>query len=225
MRTPHHLQRSLPSFVEQVHRRPAWVVDCLLHEALGDSLLQVCHHAHERVRWCEPLWRSSTSLQRRPAMRASARRLCSRLCAAVRACEKPWFLAATPQWSKTLERYGLVVWCGVVWGGRGGRRGVVVVVQTLLFDMNVSPLHADALAPGWCGRTPGSQTPGVPTTLGLNVHLDGVRKHAEFLKQNSPSRTNRKPTRVDLRVRSPPARWKYAKFFQLPPLTDACTCN
>ena len=30
------------------------VVDGLLHDALGDSLLQVCHHAHERVRWCKP---------------------------------------------------------------------------------------------------------------------------------------------------------------------------
>ena len=31
-------------------------------------------------------------------------------------------------------------------------------------------------APGWGGRTPGSQTPGVPATLGLNVQKDGGRK-------------------------------------------------
>ena len=31
-------------------------------------------------------------------------------------------------------------------------------------------------APGWGGRTPGSQTPGVSATLGLNVQMDGVRK-------------------------------------------------
>ena len=34
---------------------------------------------------------------------------------------------------------------------------VVVVVQTLLFDMNVSPLHANAHAPNSGGRTAGSQ--------------------------------------------------------------------
>ena len=31
-------------------------------------------------------------------------------------------------------------------------------------------------APKWGGRTPGSQTPGVPATLGLNVQMDGGRK-------------------------------------------------
>ena len=31
-------------------------------------------------------------------------------------------------------------------------------------------------APSWCGRTPASQTPGVPATLGLNVQMDGGRK-------------------------------------------------
>ena len=32
----------------------------------------------------------------------------------------------------------------------------------------------DDPSPG--GRTPGSQTPGVPATLGLNVQMDGGRK-------------------------------------------------
>ena len=31
-------------------------------------------------------------------------------------------------------------------------------------------------APNWSGRTLGSQTPGVPATLGLNVQMDGGRK-------------------------------------------------
>ena len=32
------------------------------------------------------------------------------------------------------------------------------------------------VAPNWGGRTPGSQTPGVTATLGLNVQMDGGRK-------------------------------------------------
>ena len=39
----------------------------------------------------------------------------------------------------------------------------------------VSPYHCTD-APSWGGRTPGSQTPGVPATLGLNVQMDGGRK-------------------------------------------------
>ena len=41
---------------------------------------------------------------------------------------------------------------------------LVVVVQTLLRDMNVSPLHANAQAPKSGDRSPGSQTPGDPAT-------------------------------------------------------------
>ena len=49
----------------------------------------------------------------------------------------------------------------VVWGRReeGGKRG-----ETLLCDVNVSPLHANAHAPNSGGRSPGSQTPGDPAT-------------------------------------------------------------
>ena len=43
---------------------------------------------------------------------------------------------------------------------------VVVVVQTLVYDMNVSPLHANAHAPNSGGRSPGSQTPGDSVTRG-----------------------------------------------------------
>ena len=34
-------------------------------------------------------------------------------------------------------------------------------------------------APNWGGRTPGSQTPGVPAALRLNVQMDGGRKRLQ----------------------------------------------
>ena len=40
------------------------------------------------------------------------------------------------------------------------------------------PSHRHATNQG--GRTPGSQIPDVPATLGLNVQLDGVRKMLHF---------------------------------------------
>ena len=75
-------------FHDHFHRLWNRYIDGLFHDALGDVLLQACSRAKQRARWCEPTMpESSTSLQRRPANRASARCLCSRLCAAVRACE------------------------------------------------------------------------------------------------------------------------------------------
>ena len=47
---------------------------------------------------------------------------------------------------------------------------VVVVVQTLLYDMNVSPLHTNAHAPNWSGRSSGSKTPGDQATPSPRVH-------------------------------------------------------
>ena len=39
---------------------------------------------------------------------------------------------------------------------------VVVVVQTLLYDMNVSPLHANARAPNWVAGHLGVRLPATP---------------------------------------------------------------
>ena len=51
-----------------------------------------------------------------------------------------------------------------------GRGGADVMHDTCLYR------YAPAHATNWSDRTPGSQTPGVPATLGLNVHADGERK-------------------------------------------------
>ena len=50
-------------------------------------------------------------------------------------------------------------------------------------------------APNWGGRTPKSQTPGVPATMGLDVQKDGIRKmpvngRKKTLLRNTP-RTSR----------------------------------
>ena len=52
---------------------------------------------------------------------------------------------------------------------------VVFVVQTVKLQWCIYPYHC-TVAPNWGGRTPGSQTPGVSATLGLNVQMDGGRK-------------------------------------------------
>ena len=54
------------------------------------------------------------------------------------------------------------------WGGGGGATGCMT-------NVSVDERHQQ-YASNWGGRTPGSQTPGVPSTLGLDVQLDGVRK-------------------------------------------------
>ena len=65
-------------------------------------------------------------------------------------------------------------------GGRGGEerregaRMVVVVVRTWV--VNGGSLSMSQDAPNSGGRTPRSQTPGVPATLALNVQMDGGRK-------------------------------------------------
>ena len=57
-----------------------------------------------------------------------------------------------------------------------GRWEEVVVMVVRTDDLtHVSPYESvEAAQKG--GRTPGSQTPGVPATLALNVLVDGVRK-------------------------------------------------
>ena len=50
----------------------------------------------------------------------------------------------------------------------------------------VCPYDIAAHAPNWGGRTPGSQTPGVPATLGLNVQMDGGRKMLQNCSKNTP---------------------------------------
>ena len=88
------------------------VVDGLLHDALGDSLLHVCPRAQQRMRWCEPSM---------PEFGTELRLGASALASAWLSVHvKLRFLAATPQWSKTLARYGctdtlrcVCVWCGV----------------------------------------------------------------------------------------------------------------
>ena len=57
----------------------------------------------------------------------------------------------------------------VVGGGRGGRGSDVELDAHLC-------RYTSAGAPNWGGRTPGSQTPDVPATLGLNVQMVGGRK-------------------------------------------------
>ena len=55
--------------------------------------------------------------------------------------------------------------CGVVWWWCGP--------DVMTMSLSIPPHER---APNWGGRTPGSQTPGVPATLGLNVQMDGGRK-------------------------------------------------
>ena len=57
---------------------------------------------------------------------------------------------------------------------RGGRKGGGGGADARLMTCVVP--YATADAPNWGDRTPGSQTPGVPATLGLDVQLDGIRK-------------------------------------------------
>ena len=75
-----------------------------------------------------------------------------------------------------------VVWCGVVWCGVSGRRGEEGVVWCGVVwcgggggeeegGWRVYLRHASGAAQRG-GRTPGSQNPGVPATLGLNVQGD-----------------------------------------------------
>ena len=52
-------------------------------------------------------------------------------------------------------------------GGGGGSGGSDVELDAHLCR------YRSVGAPDWGGRTPGSQTPGVPATLGLNVQMDG----------------------------------------------------
>ena len=57
-------------------------------------------------------------------------------------------------------------WCGVVCCGGGSN-----------VELNAHLCRYTSVgAPNQGGRTPGSQTPGVPATLGLNVQMDGGRK-------------------------------------------------
>ena len=57
------------------------------------------------------------------------------------------------------------VWLWLLWL-RCGRWFTTIVF------IHETPMHA----PNWCGRTFGSQTPGVPATPSPHVHADGVRK-------------------------------------------------
>ena len=56
-------------------------------------------------------------------------------------------------------------------GGGGGGGGADPVLMTCVYPYDIA-----AHAPDWGGKTPGSQTPGVPATLGLNVQKDGGRR-------------------------------------------------
>ena len=72
-----------------------------------------------------------------------------------------------------------------MWGGGGGGSDVELDAHLCRYT--------SVGAPNWGGRTPGSQTPDVPTTLGLNVQMDGGGK----MLQNSsklPLIAAKKPT-------------------------------
>ena len=97
-------------------------------------------------------------------------------------------------------------------GDCGGGCGADEALTTMCF-----PYHRKR------ARWQGSQTRGVPATLGLNVQMDGGRKMLQNCSK-TPITNQQEANEVDLRVRRPTARRKQDKFFQVPPLTDACTC-
>ena len=94
-------------------------------------------------------------------------------------------------------------WCGVVQGGVG--EGVVVVVVRTrchndVFLHTSARMHLITVAEHMGVRLPVSTPPGPQRP-------DERRpKNAAFLQQKSPSQTDRRQTRVDLRIRSPRAK-------------------
>ena len=65
-------------------------------------------------------------------------------------------------------------------GGGGGGGGADVELDACLCR------YTSVGAPNWCGRTPRSQTPGVPATLDLNVQMDGGRKMLQNCSKITP---------------------------------------
>ena len=70
------------------------------------------------------------------------------------------------------------VWVWVVCGCGGGGSDVELDAHLCRYT--------SVGAPNWGGRTPGSQTPGVPATLGLNVQMDGGRKMLQNCNKITP---------------------------------------
>ena len=64
---------------------------------------------------------------------------------------------------------------------------IVVVVGVQTDDLTRMFVHTRPWERRKRGRTPGSQTPGVPATLGLKVQMDGGRKMLQNCSKNTPS--------------------------------------